>query len=240
MYECSHLQLGIKADFKTTPGEVKFDIYWGNKTSSTAFTDVRPQLQLEGYADSLVVKQLAPASASFTVQPGAQLPCSISISAKRPFSGVPSFAFLLTANNTQHRLALKLPLVMARLCRPTSLQPSQFITAWKKYGNELVVKRRIGAVADVTLMKTVLTSPACMNLFHVKGVEKTPNDLFVGGTFQSSTVGSNGKRVTPPCLVRVETKPNAKVFRMTVHSGHLQVSHGLVSSITKMLGAQEL
>jgi len=53
------------------------------------------------------------------------------------------------------------------------------------------------------------------------------------------TKGANGANVTMPCLLRVETKPNVNLIRVTVHSGHSTVSEALLNAITKAFGATE-
>jgi hypothetical protein len=138
-----------------------------------------------------------------------------------------------------HRLSLSLPLYLSTFTVPTSLDGAAFVGAWTKYGNELQATRKTidGSVATPAMVTERLA--AVGKLFVVQGVEKTPDNVVAAGTFHTATKNAAGTYVTMPCLVRVETKPNVPMFRITVHSGHATVSEALMQSITTVLNAKE-
>jgi hypothetical protein len=77
------------------------------------------------------------------------------------------------------------------------------------------------------------------HLFIVPNVEKVGDNFVGAGTFHTATKAANGTNVTMPCLVRLETKPNIPMIRITVHSGHPSVSESLLHSISTILNAKE-
>lgn len=78
------------------------------------------------------------------------------------------------------------------------------------------------------------------HLFLVQGLEKSGDNLVAAGTFHTATKNAaTGANVTMPCLVRVETKPNVPMFRISVHSGHSTVSEALLHTVTEVLRSKE-
>lgn len=138
-----------------------------------------------------------------------------------------------------HTLTLSLPLYLSTFIVPTQLDGASFVGAWTKYGNELIGTRKLidGVALTPTQVITALTSVA--HLFVVQGVEKTAENVVAGGTFHTATKNAQGTNVTMPCLVRIETKPNIPMLRITVHSGHATVSDALLHTISAVLNAKE-
>lgn len=138
-----------------------------------------------------------------------------------------------------HRLSLALPIYLSTFIVPTSLDGGAFVGAWTKFVNELQATRKTidGSAATPAQVAERLTNIG--HLFVVTGVEKTADNVVAAGTFHTATKNAAGANVTMPCLVRVETKPNVAMFRITVHSGHATVSEALLQTITAVLAAKE-
>lgn len=218
--------------FVCPPSQV---FYYGNRCPNT-IKDVSAVLP-EGEGGSYKL-QVRPAD-SFEVPPKKQIMQFFLFHCFKPFKGPVDIKINFNYLGKAHTLALALPLFLSTFVVPTSLDGAAFVGAWTKYGNELVGTRKTvdGSILSASQVTEKLQSVG--HLFVVAGVEKSAENVVAAGTFHTATKNAAGANVVMPCLVRVETKPNVAMMRITVRSGHQTVSDALIHTIAAVLNARE-
>jgi len=78
-----------------------------------------------------------------------------------------------------------------------------------------------------------------MRMSLIENVDKEPNNLYAAGVFHTTTKNESGQPVTMACFLRIETKPNMALVRVTAHAGHKSVSVALISSFALLMGGTE-
>jgi len=232
LYESRELQIGLKLNIESGHA-AKLVFYYGNRCPN-ALKGVSASLP-ESDAYRMQVRPTEP----FEVAPKKQVMHFFLVHCFKPFKGPININIKFNYLNKPQILDLSLPLFISSFTAPTSLDGAAFVHAWGKYGNEQQATRKSvdGSVVTVDAVKAALQEKA--KLFIVQGVEKNNDNVVAAGTFHTATKNAAGAFVTMPCLVRVETKPNLPMFRLTVHSGHSTVSDALMHTITYLLNAKE-
>jgi len=155
----------------------------------------------------------------------------------KPFKGPIPVECHFNYQGKPFTLHLYLPIAITTFIVPTTLDASQFVTAWSKYTNEVIVMRKMDTVVDINKLQQQVQQ--ALHMYIVPNVEKTNDNFVCVGTFHTATKSANGAYVTMPAMARFETKPGVPMFRLTVHSGHQSVSDALVNAITTVLAAKE-
>jgi len=114
----------------------------------------------------------------------------------------------------------------------------KFVGFWKKYENEVGPSvYRSPVPVDKDAFGELLTK--VMKMALISGVDKEAGNLYAAGQFNTIAKNETGQPLTVPCFLRIETKPNIPLFRITAHSNHKLVSSALVSAFAYVSGSVE-
>jgi hypothetical protein len=232
LYDCKALQIGYKAQIENGY-QCKMVLYYGNRMPAP-LTEVVAQLP-----ESEALKVQARPNEPFEVKGGVQIVHYFLWTCRKPFLEIPSLALKFKYNGIQHALVLKVPLLLTSFCLPAQISAQDCLSNWKAYGaeKECIAVRKLPGPADVTELKTVITTNAHMAL--VSDVENKAENFIASSSFQTGTKDANGNLVTIAILLRVETKAGMNVIRISIRSGHKQVSDAVLASVTTLFGATE-
>jgi hypothetical protein len=232
LYDSKALQIGYKAQVESGY-QCKMVLYYGNRLAGP-LTNVVAELP---ETDALKVQ--ARPNEPFEVKAGVQVLHYFLWVCRKPFSEPPTMTIKFKYDGHQHSLPLKLPLVLTSFCLPTQLQSADCLSAWKAYGNEkeCIAVRKLPAAADVNELKTLITTNA--HLAMVADVENKAENFIASASFQTATKDPQGNLVSIPLLLRVETKAGMNVIRISIRSGHKQVSDAVLAAVTILFAATE-
>jgi hypothetical protein len=199
-------------------------LYYGNKSGS-ALTDVRLTIT---NADAFAIQQRP--DAPFSVAPKEQGQQLVQWKLMRPF-GDPPTATLTFSCGSRVELKLTLPLLLTHFVQPKIVEAAVFLRAWNAVGNEVRVTRQQKTAVSTQQLEAALVA---MNFALIAGADPNADNLCVAGTLHTATKGPDGVPVTMPIVMRLETKRGANMFRMTVRSGHMGVSNGVVAALSRI------
>lgn len=216
LYEDGTLQIGVKTDYQREVGRLMF--YYGNSsmTPLNSFqTNFVPTQGLQVQAQP-IVNVIGPKA---QVQQAVNVVCTGEIT--EPATLHISFVSVKPVNIT-----LRLPIVVTKFIEHMKLQPADFFSQWKNWGNKPLEGQEVfkaGKPIDLAWVSKVINDGLHINV--LKGVDPSINNVVAAGTF----IASGG--VTGTVLVRLETNPQANMYRLTVRS----TSERLTSSVLKLL-----
>jgi len=159
---------------------------------------------------------------------------------KNPFTDLPKIKFHTQHGNRQLETTFAIPLLPSYFLKApnTELDASKFIAFWKRFAEEVgPVVYKTPQAADKDEIISVLTKVMKMQI--VKEVDKEAGNIYAAAVYHTITRTENGQFKTIPCFLRIETKPNMPLLRLTAHAGAKSVSQGLITSLTLLLNAQE-
>jgi len=230
LYDSKPIQVGYKAQFENGYTG-KLVLYYVNRMS-LPFTGVHATLP-----DTESLKVQARPDTPFEVGAGSQVMHYFLWICRRPFLEPPVVTVNFTYDGIAQSIPLKVPLLLTSFCLPTPLPAADFIATWTKTANELMQTHKLPGPADVNDLKTVIAK--YLHLANIDGAEKSPDNIVASGTFHTATKDPSGNLVSMACLLRVETRPGVNAVRVTVRSGHAQVSTSLMHAVSSVFGASE-
>lgn len=216
LYEDGTLQIGVKTDFQRDVGRLM--LYYGNSsmTPLNSFqTSFVPTQGLQIQAQP-VVNVIGPKA---QVQQMVNVVCTGEITDFATLNI--SFVSVKPVNIT-----LRLPIVTTKFVEHLKLQPADFFSQWKNWGIKPLEAQEVfkaGKPIEVAWVTKVIGDGLHINV--LKGVDPSINNIVAAGTFHSQ--GGN----TGTVLVRLETNPQANMYRLTVRSS----TERLTSSVLKLL-----
>jgi AP-2 complex subunit alpha len=208
LYEDGVLQIGMKSEYQREMGRIMF--YYGNSsmTPLTNFTTAIP---------SVPSIQFQPQATPNTIAPKAQVQQMVTFVCTAEFQEVPvlqiSFISVKPVNIT-----LRLPIIATKFTEPLKLMAPDFFSQWKNYGNKPLEAQDVFKIGgptktiDINWISKVVGEG--LHLSVLKGVDPSINNIVAAGQFYCAT--STGG--SAPCLVRLETNPQANMCRVTVRS----------------------
>jgi len=233
LYDSPLLQIGYKAALDVSiPYQCKMVLYYGNR--------------MEQPMDRLVVTP--PAGEVFRVQQKPEEALTVAAKAqvlhyflwhvRRPFNDTPVITLNFTVAGRPYSISLQTPLVLTTFVHPpaTPFNPQSLVAAWGAMGNEVKTMRKLSAVSDVEALKAALV-PAAFHMQKVDGLEQTQDNIVAAGVFHTVTKDASGQYVTMACLLRLETRPNVDLVRVTIRAGHASVSDALLAAVSRILNA---
>jgi len=136
---------------------------------------------------------------------------------------------------TSHNMsvALHLPLLAASFTQPAPMQGPAFLPAWKGLAQQVVGKVRLDS--PITGAGVRALAAKALNLAVVTGCDDNDNNVYAAGTFCTNTKTAAGAAVNIPVMIRVETRPNVFVARVTVNSGHAGVAEAFLKALSHVL-----
>jgi len=208
-------------------------LYHGNRTPSmltnvSAILPENPALRIQVKPDS-----------PFDVKPHEQFLHYFMWECLRPFNEAPMLKLQFTYDDQPQTVTFRMPVMMSNFVHGNQMDAPSFSNAWKQYAvNEVMITLKAQQVVT-----TAIAIDAINNGLHMAIIIPTDNNplnVFASGIFHTVTKDKNGNNVTMPCLIRIETKDNLSVFRVTIHSGHKGVSEGLMNSVQYIMQAVPL
>jgi len=228
LYESPLLQILLQAMVDRTTNQAKVILYYGNR-SQLPMQKVSVQLPQQ---DSFKI-QVKPdskeldANGAFDVKPAQQLRHFFLWQNLSPWKELMKVKINFVWDQKPRSVVLTIPLTISTLVAPSLLEPPAFIAAWQQTSaNEVWATRKIPKPLPVSDFKNVLTGPLHLNL--IEGVDKNPANVWACGVI-------NGQTLT----VRIETKPNMPVFRVTVHSPSKALSDAYIGSVSAIFQTQD-
>jgi len=216
LYEDGTLQIGLKTEYQRDSGRLMF--YYGNSsmTPLNSFqTNFVPTQGLQIQAQPVVnvigskaqVQQMVNVLCTGEIADFATL--NISFVSVKPVN-----------------ITLRLPIVTTKFTEHLKLQPADFFSQWKNWGNKPLEAQEVfkaGKPIDIAWVTKVINDG--LHIGVLKGVDPSINNIVAAGTFnfQGGQAGT--------VLVRLETNPQANMYRLTVRTS----SERLTSSVLKLL-----
>jgi len=189
--------------------------------------------QLTGFrtfvpATSSLTVQLQPVPA--IIEPRGQSQQLANVACLSAYADPPVLQVGFVYNGKSVNINLKLPVVLARFMEPLDLNGPEFFQNWRQIPGppqeQQTVVKATGSVDLTAIAKSLST------YFHVailKGVDPNVNNLVAAGTF----FNGSGPIV---CLIRLESNPNALMYRITLRTPSAQLSVPLKELLASFLG----
>ncbi|KAK9126509.1 hypothetical protein Scep_015355 [Stephania cephalantha] len=221
LYEDPHLQIGIKAEWRTHQG--RHVLFLGNKSTSSLASVKALMLPPSHLKMELsVVPDIIP--------PRAQVQCPLEVVNLRPSRDLAVLDFSYMFGATLVSVKLRLPAVLNKFLQHISLSTEEFFPQWRSLsGPPLKLQEVVRGVKPLSL-------PEMANLFNSlhltvsPGLDPNPNNLVASTTFYSESTGAM------LCLMRIETDPADRTqLRMTVASGDAALTFELKEFIKEQL-----
>lgn len=221
LYQDDNIQIGYKSEF--TKGSGRLMLFYGNKTSSpiSSFSSAVSQVP----ALSFNVQSISP-----TIDAKAQVSQLLNVTSVGPFSGSPNIAFNYVANGKPFSVTVPLPLVLCKFTEPNRLKGPEFFQFWNKVGanaplEQQAIVKSPGALNMEWLTKLLGTG---FHLAVLQGVDPNMNNVVCSGSFNTTNVQT-------PVAVRIETNPQAQMYRCTIRTTDAQVSVGFKDLLQSQL-----
>lgn len=228
LYESPLLQILLQAMIDHASNQAKVIVYYGNR-SQLPMQKVSVQLPQQ---DAFKI-QVRPdtkevdANGAFDVKPAQQLRHFFLWQNTGPWKDLMKIKVNFVWDKKPRSIVLTMPLTLSNFVTPQSLEPAAFITAWQQTSaNEVWATRKLPKPLSVAEFKTSLTGPLHLNL--IEGVDKNPANVWASGVV-------NGQSLT----VRIETKSNMPVFRVTVHCPSKALGDAFIGSVSAILQTQD-
>lgn len=232
LYDTPGLQIGFNMDL-SKPTMMTLTLFIGNRLQSDL-----DNAMLSSTNDDTFRIEYQPAGNAVAANKQAQ---RVSVwYCLKPFNTVPSFQFTFTHQGRHESIDILLPVTISTFMRPVEMGAPKFIAGWTKVGNECgPALRNIAAPVPLSGFQKILAGDSSHNFMAlISSVDQVPDNLYSAGTFCAAPRAEGKPPITIPCLVRIETKPNMPVFRVTVRSGHRLVSEALLAYVTTVMNAK--
>lgn len=216
LYEDGTLQVGIKTEFQREVGRLMF--YYGNSSMSPLNSFQTSFISVPG-----VSLQAQPITNS--IAPKAQVQQLVNVMCTGEIADPPTLQISFVSVKPVN-ITLRLPIIVTKFTEHLKLQPADFFSQWKNWSTKPLEGQEVfkaGKPIDLAWVSKVINDGLRINV--LKGVDPSINNVVAAGTFYHS--GSAGT----PVLVRLETNPQANMYRLTVRSP----SDRLTSAVVKLL-----
>ncbi|XP_019084751.1 PREDICTED: AP-2 complex subunit alpha-1-like isoform X1 [Camelina sativa] len=221
LYEDSHVQIGIKAEWRGHHGRLV--LFMGNKNTSP-LTSVQALILPPAH----LKLDLSPVPD--TIPPRAQVQSPLEVMNIRPSRDVAVLDFSYKFGTNMVNAKLRIPATLNKFLQPLQLTSEEFFPQWRALsGPPLKLQEVVRGVRPLALPEMA----NLFNSFHVTvcpGLDPNPNNLVASTTFYSESTGAM------LCLARIETDPADRTqLRMTVGSGDPSLTFELKEFIKEQL-----
>jgi len=222
LYQDEIIRIGFKSEYSKGMGRMM--LYYINLTNQqlTGFRTFVP-------ATSSHAIQLQPTAS--LIDPRGQLQQLINVACLNPYADPPTLQVGFVYNGKSVNFNLRLPLLMIRFMEPFELNGPEFFQQWKLISPGPPLEQQSVIKANTTIDLAAL-GKSLANTFHLailKGVDPNINNLVCVGLFYNSA-----GPIT--CMIRVESNPNAMMYRITLRTPNQQISIALKELLVTFLG----
>ncbi|XP_074573018.1 AP-2 complex subunit alpha-1-like [Curcuma longa] len=221
LYEDPHIQIGIKAEWRSHHGRLV--LFLGNKNTSPLVSVravILPPTHLK------MELSLVPE----TIPPRAQVQCPLEVVNLQASGDLAVLDFSYKFGTAMVNVKLRLPSVLNKFLQPISISAEEFFSQWKSLsGPPLKLQEVLRDVKPLPLseMANLFTS---LRMAVIPGIDTNPNNLIVCATFHSESSRAM------LCLIRVETDPADRTqLRITIGSGDPTLTFELKECIKEHL-----
>eukprot|EP01119_Soliformovum_irregulare_P004110 TRINITY_DN1511_c0_g1_i1.p1 TRINITY_DN1511_c0_g1~~TRINITY_DN1511_c0_g1_i1.p1 ORF type:complete len:976 (-),score=279.06 TRINITY_DN1511_c0_g1_i1:21-2702(-) len=221
LYQDEFLQIGFKSEFSKGMGRVM--LYYGNVSSH----DLQNITATVTSSPNVVVNPAPMASVLPSKNQGQQM---VMVTAVSGFAETPHLQLSFQAGGVQHQFSLALPVVLTKFTEPTGISGPQFFQAWRETENPPLSDSVILKPASGNLSVPYL-SDIIARVFHLsvlQNVDPNGNNIVAAGNLVSS-------KGADPVLLRIETNPQAGMYRVTFRSTDPQITSGLKDLVSQLL-----
>eukprot|EP00297_Palpitomonas_bilix_P002213 CAMPEP_0113909308 /NCGR_PEP_ID=MMETSP0780_2-20120614/26762_1 /TAXON_ID=652834 /ORGANISM="Palpitomonas bilix" /LENGTH=1154 /DNA_ID=CAMNT_0000905067 /DNA_START=195 /DNA_END=3659 /DNA_ORIENTATION=- /assembly_acc=CAM_ASM_000599 len=221
LFEDRRMRIGVKMEIKSQTGFYKL-VFHNKCTQPIRITpDIAPSVALE-------ISSLHPMQIGGTQQSTQEF----KVVCSQPFLKPPVLhvAYDVEGISSNFNVAIKLPIVISKFCRPLKLDKQQFFSQWKEgsHGEVQAVLPKTTREVDARMVATMLSSAA--NLELLDNIDKDKKNSVLAAQWC-------GHKYHPSCLVRIEGSPSAGLYRVTVHSDDATVSEAFFAIICGFMAA---
>jgi AP-2 complex subunit alpha len=213
--------------------ELKMVLYYKNDDKNgNAISQV--SVTLTGDSKAQFALQIKPTTA-FELPSGGQVTNQMLLwKSRRPFVDSPQIEVNFSYMGAPQKLTLTLPVLLTHFTWPQPVQDDAFVAVWQKTGNEILKLVKLPQVMD----KKVIANGCSRLRLEVLTKWMDKGQIFAVGKYFSCTEGANGQKVTMPVMIRLETKPNIDMVRLTIRSGYKVVSEGMLHAFLSVFQAR--
>lgn len=229
VYDSPALQVAQKVIIDT-PGEVKLALAFQNKSSQPILQIATSPMPQEGISFQLKTTE------AFTVGPASQAVQYYKVLATAPFFEYPALRLSFLHDNRRQNLTLRLPISAGHFARPTPMASADFVNLWKS--NTAEVQKVCQTLEPVTVEQVEKALTASLRFSMITGVARLATNVTAAGTV--SIKSGSGDALALPVLVGVETKPDANIFRVTVHAGNPTLSEAVATAVQLAMHAKPM
>ncbi|WOL06225.1 AP-2 complex subunit alpha-1-like [Canna indica] len=205
LYEDPHIQVGIKAEWRSHHGRLV--LFLGNKNTS-------PLVSVRALILPPTHLKMELSSVPENIPPRAQVQCPLEVVNVRASRDLAVLDFSYAFGTAMVNVKLRLPAVLNKFLQPISISAEEFFPQWKSLsGPPFKLQEVLRGVKPLSLaeMANLFTS---LHLAVIPGIDTNPNNLIACTTFYSESTRAM------LCLIRVETDPADRTqLRITIASG---------------------
>ncbi|XP_042451765.1 AP-2 complex subunit alpha-1-like isoform X1 [Zingiber officinale] len=205
LYEDSHIQIGIKAEWRSHHG--RFVLFLGNKNTS-------PLVSVQAVILPPTHLKMELSLVPETIPPRAQVQCPLEVVNLRASRDLAVLDLSYKFGTAVVNVKLRIPAVLNKFLQPLSISAEEFFLQWKSLsGPPLKLQEVLRGVKPLPLseLANLFTS---LRMAVIPGIDTNPNNLIICATFHSESTRAM------LCLIRVETDPTDRTqLRITLGSG---------------------
>jgi AP-2 complex subunit alpha len=215
LYEDGALQVGIKMEFQREMGRLM--IYYGNSSMT-------PLNSFQSSISSVAGLQVQAQPVVGVIAPKAQAQQLVNVVATGEILDPPTLQISFVTTKPAN-ITLRLPIVATKFTEPLRIQSADFFTQWKNWSTKPLEQQEVfkaGKPIEIAWVNKVINDG--LHIGVLKGVDPSINNIVAAGNFFQSGASL-------PVLARLETNPQANMYRLTVRSP----SERLTSAVLKLL-----
>jgi len=195
-------------------------VYYGNKTSQPLI-NFTTTLYIPETSKSLLSLQAQPAAP--LIAAGAQLQQVITVTCQGCFPDVPLIHLNFTNAGVPVSLVLRLPILINKFFKGTSMGAQDFFTRWKNLSIPSQEVQKIFKAAKSMDTASIKSKISGFGLEVLESVDPKP-DNYVG----AGIIVCEGSQIG--CLMRLEPSRQAQMYRLTIRSAR-EEAPGILSEL---------
>lgn len=223
LYESEAVQIGYKCEIEGG-NKINIGLFFGNKNKKKAFKSLKTGIETNGLVNARVSPE------TINIPPNKQIKQNLTIESKKPFVNSPVLSLSFKYGGQPAKLLLEVPILVTHFITPNDIPSANFLPSWTGIGNPVQKQLKM---ASVEIQQIINDFKMSLHLHVCTDVDKNTNNICATGIF--NTFKNNVKM---PAYVRLETRPNINMIRLTVRSGHKTLSDSLFRTLKKFFNAE--